>query len=195
MKSITAHYMLNMSSLHAIVGMLGVPRRLFIGLLLIILLGITGCGQLSDTEQEYLDKQREEKEEAGAFRKDLESGAETTEVIKQVQDFRRDDGLTNEEWLDRYMARHKQVASVVWDDWVSRKIDNSEDKYEVSYRFSLLNAQYESTKHGLVWRVDNVIDRVLGPREMTPEELGSRGGRSGKSQADRSRLRARDSLE
>ena len=60
---------------------------------------------------------------------------------------------------------------------------------------SLLNGQYESEKHGLLWRVDNVIDRIIGPREMEPEELGARGGRSGKSQADRTRTRERDSLE
>jgi hypothetical protein len=157
------------------------------------LLGTVGCTPMSEAEQEYLDKQRELEDEEGALKKGLESGSEMNAIIQKVKDFQRDDGLTNEEWLDRYMARHKQVASVVWDDWVPRKI--SKDKYEIKYLYTLLDAQYESEKHGLVWRVDDVIDRTIGPREMTPEELGSRGGKSGKSQADRTRTRERDSLE
>jgi len=158
-----------------------------------IVIGSTGCTPMTDTEREYMEKQKEEEEEAGAFRKDLEAGSEMNEIIQKVKDFRREDGFSNEEWLDRYMARHKQVANVIWDDWVPRKV--AEDKYEVKYLFTLLNGQYESEKHGLLWRVDNVIDRIIGPREMEPEELGARGGRSGKSQADRTRTRERDSLE
>ena len=154
---------------------------------------LCSCTPMRQTEQDYLDAQQEESEKEDAFGRKLDVGAQQAEMIKKVQEKERTDGLTHGEWLSRFMAGEARSGSVPVDDWVSTKL--SENTFEVRYIYTLLDRNYESTKKGMAWKVDSVLDRVIGPRVLTPEELGSRGARVGKLQSERWASKDRDSLE
>ncbi|MFT5121971.1 MAG: hypothetical protein ACI9TH_000499 [Kiritimatiellia bacterium] len=166
-------------------------RRMLIGASLLTIL--CSCTPVTEREQEYLDSQKEEKEKEDAFGKKLDAGAEQAEMIKKVQEKERPDGLTNEEWLNRHMAGEARVGTIPVDDWVATEL--SANNFEVRYTYTLLNRNYEPTKKGMAWKIDSVLERVIGPRILTPEELGGRGKRVGKMQSERWEKKDRDNLE
>ena len=160
-------------------------KRLFwiLSLLLLLLGGGISCTPLSDTEQEYLDRRREETEAFEAMGDALASGEEEAKYRKKVQEAEMADGQSMEQWLRTVLAEAGGSRITSLDRWSVKKL--SDTVHEVKFTYSVMDDSNSVQRKGYSWKVDDVLDQVDGPRELKLAETRSASERRKFSQQRR----------
>ena len=153
-----------------------------------------GCTPLSQKEQEYLDKKKSEKEQQEGFGQRLQSTEQYNGIIQKVKATAVDGGAPAENWINLKIQQIKdQQVNVIYQKWTASQ--KSADRYEVRFLYTVLNKNYEPEKHGYLWDVDNTLDQVTGPVELTAAELEPAYKKRGKTQSEIKRQQNKWSLE
>jgi hypothetical protein len=176
---------------HYIPNRLRPAPALLAGVLLVLALA-SGCTPLSKQEQEYLDKKKNEKEQQEGFGQRLQSTEQYNGIIQKAKAV--DGGAPAENWINLKIQQVKdQGVNVIYQKWTASQ--KAADRYEVRFLYTVLNKNYEPEKHGYLWDVDNTLDQVVGPVELTAAELEPAYKKRGKSQAELKRQQNKWSLE
>ncbi len=152
--------------------------------LLIALAALAACTPMSDSEKDYLEKRREEREAEARFQDNLTQNAKINDLLKKVKEWKHEDGRTAEQFVRIQMDQAEgQVLSPTWS--VSQK---KQGLFHVTCRYMMLDADYNRVRIGYRWIVDEQLDRITGPETLRPEELASRSERETRTR----QLRQRD---
>jgi len=147
-------------------------------------LALAACTPMSETEREYLEKRREEREAEANFQDNLTHNAKINELLKKVKEWKQEDGRTAEQFMRIEMDKAKgQVLAPAWTVNQTKR-----GVFHVTCRFMMLDEDYNRVRVGFRWMVDEQLDRITGPETLRPEEMASRTERETRTQ----QLRRRD---
>lgn len=134
------------------------------------IVALAGCTPLTEEEQAYIEKQREQEDQQELVNEALRGSTRQTEAVEMVKSKAAPDGNgTIENWVDRQMALID--TTIMFPRWTARP--RGADKFEVRYEYSTLDSEYTSEKQGFAWTVDLVLKIVGAVRDI--EETQSQG--------------------
>lgn len=139
--------------------------------LLITLGGIlAACTPMTDTEKEYLENRKREREAKEAFEEDLERNATINAMISKVKGWKQEDGRTAQQFVQvKLDTLEGQKMMGQWN------VDQEgEQLFHVTYRFLYIGADYTRERRGYRWIVNEGFDRIVGPEELDVERVQSR---------------------
>jgi hypothetical protein len=163
-------------------------------LLAMAVAALCGCTPLSEKEKEYLERRQEEREEQESFSQRMQSSEQINAVIQKVKAHPVEGGTAAENWINLKMQQLRdRKVEIIYQKWTSSQ--KTTDRHEVRFLYTVLGDNYEPEKHGYLWEVDNTLDQVTGPLELSSAELEPAYKKRGQSQAEIKRRQNRWSLE
>ena len=148
-----------------------------------LLLAMNACTPMSETEKEYLDAERQKKEELETFEQNMTQQAKISQVIEKVQSWKQEDGRTAEQYAN--VQKDTAEGQAMMGQWNAAQ--KGDKLYEVTFRFLLVDQLYNKQRIGFRWMLDENLDRITGPKEIETEQVRSRNEKESQTRNLRSR--------
>ncbi len=132
--------------------------------LLLLGLGLAGCGYQSESERAYFEGREVERQQKMELRNTLSSTVSDTEALTMIQTSPAPDGFgTIQDWIGR--KRLETPGQIMLPRWNVQQFGDR--RFEVRYTYTMIDESNQLVRSGYRWNVDTAIKQIPPPQSFT----------------------------